>query len=134
MNSKPKNLDRETKLAIVKCGGKNNCQARYFQELSSYVVKSEISAFEYLQPDLKIKNSRAWGQALNLVNAYLKRYKMELTLKTMKKEFANNPKTTSYKNTSIIDSTFNNLISFSKDLSKMSFEERVHKFNSQFKK
>lgn len=130
-DSKQEKLGQEINKAIIKCGGQNNCQAKYFQEMCNYIVGNNNSIYETLQPDIKIKKSKAWNQAIVFVSTYLKRYNMELSLQTMKTEFSNCPKPTNYKNSSIIDAAFSNLIVFSKDLSKMTFEERVQEFNNQ---
>ncbi|OHT16598.1 hypothetical protein TRFO_41709 [Tritrichomonas foetus] len=124
-------LDEETTRIIIKCGGGNNAQARYFQELSSHVVGNENEAFESLQPDMKITNAKAWRQAVCLVNAYLKRYRMELTLQTIKTEYVQNPKSTGYKSASVVDSTMKNLLKLSKDIKNINFEERAQEFNDE---
>lgn len=132
-DSKQEKFEQEINEAIIECGGQNNFQAKYFQEMCSCIVGNKQSIYETLQPYIKIKKSKSWNQAMIFVSSYLKRYNMEISLKTMKIEYINSPKPTNYKNTSIIDTAFSNLINFSKDLSKMTFEERVQEFNNQFK-
>ena len=124
-------LDLKATKVITECGGRNFIQAEYFQQLSRAVVGNELAALETMQPNIKITNSKAWIQAICLVNAFLKRHKMDLTLKTVKTEFTDNPKSTGYKTASMVDSTFHNLLKLSQDIADITFEERIREFTDE---
>ena len=130
---KQEKLDDLTTRAILKCGGGNNAQARYFQSLSEVVVGSELPVFECLQPHMSITDSKPWQQAICLVNAYLKRHRMDYTLKTVRTEYSENPRSTGYKSAKVVDQTLRNLISLSRDLSALDFEERAAEFTDDLK-
>ncbi|OHS92984.1 hypothetical protein TRFO_12176 [Tritrichomonas foetus] len=121
--------DEELKDYMYNKGVTCNIQARLLHETCNEIQNSDSAALSSLQPQIRIeRNVDAWEEAVCLVVAYLKRYRMKETVQTMRKEFAATPAHTGYKKGSEVDDIFDALFDIIERDMKKSFEERVDHF------
>ena len=121
-------LDEETEKYIEENGCPNHFQASFHAEVARYALKSEEPVLQELKPDIKDLKRTAWKKAFYLSLAVLKRYKMKLTIDTLKNEYSSLPKSTGYTHGRDVDEYFGQLFNISEELSKLSFEERSNEF------
>ena len=114
---------------MLKNGATCNLQARFLHSLCDEIQKSDNSALSALQPQIRVeREDDSWEEAICLVVAYLKRYRMVETVRTMRKEYASTPSHTGYKKGSEVDDIFDALFDIIDRDMHVKFEERVDRF------
>ena len=126
------NLDKETEKYIEEAGASNHFQAQYHAEVAEAAINSEVPALQDLKPEVKDLRQKAWKKALCLSLAVLKRYKMKMTIETMKLEYSAIPKSTGYTHGREVDEYFGKLFDVSEDLKNITFEQRASEYAKSF--
>lgn len=103
-------LNREVSLVVKEVGGPNFIQASYIKEVCKQVLSSDSEKFDRLQRDVVEFDKESWMRALKLSLAFLRRYKMDATVSTIKHENPGTPKSTGYSRASEVDSEFEKLL------------------------
>jgi hypothetical protein len=113
-------------------GAANNLRSKFLKEVS----KSVIGDFRFLtiQPNVKHMDSVAWSRCLCFVVAYLRRYKMDNTLQTMKAECPILPKNTGFQRASDLELFLRTIKKTSIIVSDQTFDERVIDFKDKMMK
>ena len=125
---KQERLDEGTVKAVTKAGGTNFIQSEYIKEVAKVAIKSESATLTAVKPHVKVHSTKAWNQALLLAVAFLKRYKMNQTIETLRTEYPETPKSTGYSRASEVEGSFNDLLALADDLKNVKFRERVEIF------
>lgn len=125
--------DQELKQSInqvfEKKGVTHNLQARLLHETCNEIMTTDSGALTSLHPQIKIQRDvDAWEEAICLVVAYLKRYRMKETAQTMRKEYSATPSHTGYKRGSEVDDIFDILFDLIERDIHVTFEEKVEDF------
>lgn len=128
-NKKDKELKIQISDAMKKKGVMSNLQARLLHETCAKVIEKDSGALSALQPQVKVEpKEAAWEEAICLVVAYLKRYKMRETVQTMRLEYLPTPNHTGYKKGSEVDDIFESLFDLIDENLDETFEQKVEKF------
>lgn len=125
---KQSKLDEETEKYLEEIGSPYHFQAFFHAEVARDALNSEAPILQELKPDIKDLKRLAWKKAFYLSLAVLKRYKMKLTIDTIKNEYNSIPKSTGYTHGRDVDEYFGKLFHISEELSKVSFDERSNEF------
>ena len=110
-DAKQDKLNEDVRDAITKAGGQNYIQASYMRELCKAVLRSESETLDALQPDVIDSKEETWVKALKLSMAFLRRYKMDLTIATMRYEYRGCPR---FRDHVDVDKDFDSLIASTK--------------------
>lgn len=129
---KQSKLDEETEKYLEEIGSPYHFQAFFHAEVARDALNSEAPILQELKPDIKDLKRTAWKKAFYLSLAVLKRYKMKLTIDTIKNEYNSVPKSTGYTHGRDVDEYFSQLFHVSEELSKVSFDERSNEFAKSF--
>lgn len=128
-NMKDKELKNQIAAEMGKKGVMANLQARLLHETCSVISDAKSGTLSSLEPQIKVEPKEdAWEEAICLVVAYLKRYKMKETVQTMRLEFTPTPNHTGYKKGSEVDEIFDTLFDIIDRDFDMTFEQRVENF------
>jgi hypothetical protein len=127
-------LDEQTGRAVRVSGGSNFLQAEYTKEVALVAMENRRGLIEYLYPEANIMNSEAWTKAFMLAVGFLRRYKMNQTIATIRAEFRDTPRSSVYSRGSEIDQVFKGLLEVSRALKDFSFEERVARFEEKVRR
>lgn len=123
-----KRLDFETSKALDKTGSINNLQASYYLEVSKAVMASKDPVLYFVHPKIKIQQNEQWKKSLIFVIRFLKKYKMEHTIDTIKTEFPNVNQMIDLKNTNQNSILMDEIMSIAEDLGERTFSSRVAEF------
>lgn len=126
-NETKENIQIEVEKVIQESGGNNYLYCSYLKEISKLIYSSEDNKYNKFKANINIKDSPAWDQSFKLVIAFLKRYKMNYSLKTIQDEGINIPKSTGFTKASEVEKYFKELFIISNNLENKSFEERLEK-------
>ena len=118
-------LDRKTREAVDKAGGSWHLQAMLLRDLADVISTEENEKLESLKRPPVIEDSEAWGEAICLCLAFLRRCRMKETIATMQLEVGNLPRDVGYSKGSEIDGVFKELL---RNKKKIPIEDRVHEF------
>lgn len=128
-NQKDKELKNQISDVMKKKGVMANLQARLLHETCSIISEKDSGVLSSLQPQVKVEpKESAWEEAICLVVAYLKRYKMRETIQTMRLEYSPTPNHTGYKKGSEVDEIFESLFDLIDENFDETFEQKVDKF------
>ena len=128
--NKQEELDRQTAYVIEKNGGHNILYAEYLRLTADLAADSEATVFDHLQPEITYtKKDAAFMNALKYCMAYLKSYKMNETLETMKIEFPDLPKKTGYSRRSELENSWSNLLNTIDKVKRIPIEVQVAEFS-----
>lgn len=128
-NMKDKELKNQIAAEMGKKGVMANLQARLLHETCSVISDAKSGTLSSLEPQIKVEPKEdAWEEAICLVVAYLKRYKMKETVQTMRLEFTPTPNHTGYKKGSEVDDIFESLFDLIDENLDETFEQKVEKF------
>ena len=108
--------------------------ARYIYEISKFAVHNDSSFMLPLQPRIRDMSNECWIKTLCYCLAYLRRYKMDLTLQTIKIECPKLPKSTGFSRTSDLDKFWRLLKKSANSLSNKDFNEWVIDFKEDLLK
>lgn len=130
---KAKNIDFSQKITeiLTNKGATNHCQSEFIEQVSDIVVHSDNPEFQLIQPRLQIQDSQEWKMALNFVIAYLKMYKMDITLNVIQNEYENISFNTGFKRPKEMDNFFEKLMTISNHLKTKTFKDQVHLFSQK---
>ena len=103
-------LNHEVALAVKEVGGPNFIQASYMKQVCKLVLSSDSEKLDRLQPDVASFDKESWMTALKLAVAFLRRYKMDATISTIKLENPETPKSTGFSRASEVDGEFERLL------------------------
>ena len=123
-----KRLDFETSKALDKTGTINNLQAMYYSEVSKAVVSTKNPVLHFVQPKIKIQQNEQWKRSLIFVIRFLRKYKMEHTIETIKTEFPRMNQMFDLKNINQNPLLMDEIMSISDDLGERTFDFRVAEF------
>ena len=87
LNLKQLRLDEEASEAVMKAGGRNFIQARYLCETAAELRNYRSKIIEPLRKHPKVGKNEPWKRAVCVCVAFLKKYRLEMTLKTVRTEF-----------------------------------------------
>lgn len=118
-------LDRKVDRDIQKAGGNNVIQAKYIREIGKQINLSTDRKVDRLKSAPYVHDDEAWQKAFNLCVAYLRRYKMDTTLSTIKDEGISVPKETGYQRASDVNNQFRRFDLISANLGALTFRDRV---------
>ena len=121
-------LDQQVVKAVSQAGGTNFIQSEYIKEVAKVAIESDSPSLTEVHPNVRIFGTKAWNQAILIVLAFLKRYKMNQTVETIRMEHAMAPKSTGFSRASELDAAFSDLLALADDLRNVSFQERVSLF------
>ncbi|OHT16783.1 hypothetical protein TRFO_41554 [Tritrichomonas foetus] len=124
-------LDEETENYIERVGGLNHFQAQFHAEVAQAAINSELALLQDLKPQIKDLKRQAWKKAFCLSLAFIKRYKMRLTVDALKVEYDQIPKKTGFTHGHEVDSYFNVLLQISQNLENASFEELAEQYANE---
>lgn len=142
---KQNRLDLEAAEVIRAAGGFNYIQTQYQLEIAKVINgahnesdnndeenASELQINPILQnllPQISIiEGNEAWKKAFCLVVAFIKRYKMNSTLATMKVEYENVPKTTGYARSKEVDASFKSILDYAESAKEVKTKDRIKQF------
>ena len=111
--------------AVTKAGGGNYVQAKYIREVGNVAIESQSKTLAAYRTVPKVLENKAFTEAMMLVVAYLKRYKMNQTIEAMRAEYQKTPKTTGYSRASEVHGAFDSLLKIADHLENVRFEQRV---------
>jgi hypothetical protein len=118
-------LDKKVDEAVRTAGGTNNLHAKYIREIGKQINVLDDPALDRLRSAVEIPDDPNWQKAFNLCVAFLRRYKMEATLSSIKDEGAIVPKDTGYARASDVNNQFRDFKKVSEDLALLTFRDRV---------
>lgn len=124
-NIRQEQLDEATMRAVTEAGGGNYIQAKYIREVGNVAVESQSKILAPYRTVPKVLENKAFTEALMLVVAYLKRYKMNQTIEAMRTEYQKTPKTTGYSRASEVHQAFDDLLGIAQHMENVWFEQRV---------
>ncbi|KAK8833963.1 hypothetical protein M9Y10_011637 [Tritrichomonas musculus] len=141
---KQNRLDSKAAEVIRAVGGFNYIQTQYQLELAKVIngIENETDgntdeANEYhinpilqnLLPQISIvEGNEAWRKAFCLVVAFIKRYKMNSTLATMKIEYDKVPKTTGYARSKEVDASFKSILDYADSAKEVTIKDKIKQF------
>ena len=118
-------LDKKVDDAVRSAGGTNNLQARYVREIGKQVNISDDPALDRVRSAVEIPDDPSWQKAFNFCIAYLRRYKMDQTVLSIKDEGAIVPRETGYNRASDVTKQFREFEKISANLGVLTFRDRV---------
>ncbi|EAY17675.1 hypothetical protein TVAG_169870 [Trichomonas vaginalis G3] len=118
-------LDRKVDRDIKNAGGNNVIQAKYIREIGKQINNATDAKIDRLKSAPFVHDEEAWQKAFNLVVAYLRRYKMDITLSAIKDEGITVPKETGYQRASDVNGQFRRFDLISANLGALTFRDRV---------
>lgn len=118
-------LNTETLKLFFEKGGVNDVQARYLYQLSLYATVEDNPVLTPLQPRVKGMDDPTWIKAMCFCIAYLRRYNMTNTIKTIKCECDKLPKSTGFGKVSELELFWRSLLKTSVHLGDKTFDECV---------
>lgn len=124
-NIRQEQLDDATMKAVAKAGADNYIQAKYIREVGVVANESKSKTLAPYRTIPKVLENKAFTEAMMLVVAYLKRYKMNQTIEAMRTEYEKTPKTTGYSRASEVHAAFDDLLGIAEHLENVWFEQRV---------
>lgn len=127
--SKQERLNQDTAKAVEASGGINYLYAEYIRKVANRVVASEDTIVDRLQPNVHVNiREEAWRQAICVTLAYLKRFKMEESIATMRSEFPETPVKSGYSKRSDLEAFFSETADIISDMKRKNFDRRVKEF------
>ncbi|EAX89621.1 hypothetical protein TVAG_257010 [Trichomonas vaginalis G3] len=127
--NKQEKLNQETAKAVQSSGGINYLYAEYIRKVANRVVQSEDSVVDRLQPNVHVDiKEEAWRQAICVTLAYLKRFKMEESIATMRTEFPETPAKSGYSKRSDLEAFFSETADIISEVKRKNFDKRVKAF------
>ena len=127
--AKQEKLNEETAAAVLNSGGVNFLYAEYIHKVLQHVVNSDDTVVERLQPNVRVDlTQEAWRQALCVVLAYLKRFKMDESIQTMRTEFPETPAKSGFAKKADLELFFSDTADIITQIKSTSFEKRVKLF------
>lgn len=127
-------LNQAVLAAFQNKGAANHTRAVFAKDLAKISIDPENSKLIPIQPRVKSMDSVAWSRCLCFVVAYLRRYKMEQTLKTMKVECPILPKNTGFQRASDLETFFGTIKNTAIIMADQTFDERVIEFRAKMDK
>lgn len=126
---KQQELNQKTAKLIEDHGGLNYLNASYIHQFAQASIGAKDAILDRLQPDVDIDmNDPAWKQAICVVFAFIKRYKLQETRGCMELEFKDLPEKTGFAKSKDLDSFFAQVASIVKTMRERSFEKNVSLF------
>lgn len=123
-------MNSEITKVMQRNGANSVLHARYIRELGKSLCSSKDPVTLKYKPKLKIiDKDKAWDKALCLVVSYLRRYKMDSTLSSMRDEGATIPKDTGFQKASDVNNAFREFTSVYERLGAQTFRDRVEYFS-----
>lgn len=110
VDPKQEKLNKAVERDVRAAGGHNYIQARYGKEVCRAVLTCDSDKFDFLLPDVNSSEDKAWTVALKLSMAFLRRYKMDTTLTTIRMEQPAVPRHSGFSKASDVDATFARLL------------------------
>lgn len=104
-------VNRKTKYDIDQKGGTNFLHASYYKNIAEAVKKSNNIKNSILKEQVYIQNTESWDQSMKIIVAFLKRYNLFQTLKTIELECNKIPSKTGFSHGYELDNYFDDLIS-----------------------
>jgi hypothetical protein len=127
-------LNTETMETYYAKGGANDTQARYIAGIAQAVLVDGRDIFTPLKPRIVDHDEQQWVKSICYCIAYLRKYKMEKTLQTIKAECQNLPKSTGFSRTSELGIFWQKLLKTSVRLGDKTFDEWVIEYKEQREK
>ncbi|EAY03081.1 hypothetical protein TVAG_171790 [Trichomonas vaginalis G3] len=118
-------LNTETLKLFFEKGGMNDVQARYIYQTCLYATVDDNPVLTPLQPRVKNMDNPLWTKAMCFCIAYLRRYKMNNTIRAIKCECDNLPKSTGFGKVSELEMFWRSLLKSSVHLGDKTFDECV---------
>ena len=127
-------LDTAVIIQYQEKGCPNIVQSRFLKEIAKLVHKDNNPRLFSLMSYPKQRDTLAWNKALNFCVAFLRRYKMEETLKTIRAEGGNIPKETGFAKSSDLERFYKRLKITTIAISDKQFPQRLKEFNEDVRK
>ena len=127
--AKQEKLNEDTAAAVQNSGGVNFLYAEYIHKVLQHVVNSDDTVVERFQPNVRVDmQQEAWRQAICVVLAYLKRFKMDESIQTMRTEFPDTPSKSGFAKKADLEMFFTDIADVISQVKSTSFERRVKLF------
>ena len=130
---KQKKLDTLAFIEYQEKGCPNIVQARFMKEIGRLVHHENNPKLASLMSSPKSRDTVAWQKAELFCIAYLRRYKMEETLRAIKSEGGAVPKETGFKKSSDLERFYKKLMITTNAIKDKTFKERVSEFNEEMR-
>ena len=124
-------LNNDTYDLFLEKGCENNLNSKFLYEISKIAINNNNSKLISIQPNIKKMDKKVWNQSLCFIISYLRRYKMEKTLQTIKLEYPQIPKSTGFVRASDIDNFFHSIKKTALIVSDQTFDEKIIEFKSE---
>ena len=134
LKRKQKKLDKMTYMEYQEKGCPNIIQARFLKEIGKIVHTEKSPKLASLMSAPKERDSYAWKQGLSFCIAYLRRYRMEETIKAIRAEGGIIPKEIGFKKSSDLEKYFKRLMIIPLTLKDKTMQEKVTDFNNDIRK
>ena len=122
-------LNEDTEEAVKSSGGVNFLYAEYIHKILERVVNSDDTVVDRLQPNVRVNiREEAWRQAICVTLAYLKRFKMEESIATMRTEFPETPAKSGFAKKADLELFFSDIAGVISEMKDMKFDRRVKLF------
>ena len=118
-------LDRKVDEMCREHGLTFNLHARYVREIAKQVNLSDDPALDRVSSAVEIPDDPSWQKAFNLCIAFLRRYRMDYTVLSIKDEGAIVPRETGYNKASDVTKQFREFEKISANLGVLTFRDRV---------
>lgn len=129
---KQQRLEEESQIAIEKAGGHNFLQAEFYRKFAERAIGNDEPILSRVQPDININmNNEAWRQAVCVTLAYLKRFKMEESIATLRTEFKDTPNKSGFSKKADLEEFFEDVANVIIDKKSQSLEKRVALFSDE---
>ena len=134
LNESQSSLNTQTLEVYYTKGGSNDAQARYLSGIAQAVLLDDREIFTPLKPRIIDHDEQQWVKSICFCIAYLRKYKMDKTLQTIKAECQNLPKSTGFSKASELAAFWQKLLKTSVRLGDKTFDEWVIEYKEQQEK
>lgn len=131
---KQRKLDTAVSIEYQEKGCPNIIQSRFLKEIAKLVHNENDPKLYSLMSYPKQRDTLAWNKALCYCVAFLRRYKMEETLKTIRAEGGSIPKDTGFYKSSELEKFYKRLIITTYAIADKKFPQRLQEFNEDVRK
>ena len=118
-------LNTDTMEHYYSIGGANDAQARYIHGIAQAVMMDDRNIFTPLKPRIVDHEEEQWVKSMCFCIAYLRKYRMEQTIQTIKAECQKLPKSTGFGKASELEMFWRKLLKASVRLGDKTFDEWI---------
>ena len=118
-------LDVQTSKALEMCGASNYLQSKYYRKVSKVATLANSRIMYFVQPRVQIPQEERWRQSLIFLFRFLRRYKMENTIKTIVYECPKISNASKIRDSPEFEYTYEELMGISDFLKEFRFRTKV---------